>query len=139
MARKRKAHELSTPTSDLSAQSITSGPAPDLQPKVDWSTIDQRGNFDGFVIKAAKLKPSKEYCQPNNSTQKTDAMASRRNLSYKEAPLDANILQENPYAETDVSEIHCKIEPAREWESMQRYRKFTSEYKMRCRPLKARR
>lgn len=139
MGRKRKATELKPSTSDASAQSTTSSVVIDNHDEVDWSTIDQRGGFDGFTLKAVKLRPRKESAKLAHKKQKTSTTSSRRSSSYRDAPLDADVSQENPYPETDLSEIYCKIEPVREWESTQRYRKFTSEGPIPtiCRPLGA--
>ncbi|KAF2847843.1 hypothetical protein T440DRAFT_470664 [Plenodomus tracheiphilus IPT5] len=116
MARKRKASELQAPSTD-------SAPAHERR-TVDWSTIDQRKDFDGFKISIVKLKPNKETNKPVSKKRKT-AKASRASEVYKAAPLGAEVSQDNPFPETDLSEVYCKIEPALEWESTQRYRKFT--------------
>ncbi|KAH9879401.1 hypothetical protein J1614_002841 [Plenodomus biglobosus] len=131
MTRKRKASELKTSSSDhVSAQhgnttSSARSASAETKPKVDWSTIDQRKDFDGFKVLAVKLKPNKEAAKPVVKKQKTTLKASRASEIYKQAPLSAQVSQENPFPETDLSEIYCKIEPALEWESTQRYRKFT--------------
>jgi hypothetical protein len=94
--------------------------------KIDWSTIDeQKKPFDGFKLTAVKTKPAK----PGQASkkQKTSKPATGVAEGYRDAPLDADIVQRNPFAESDLSQTHYKVTPAALWESTLRYRKFTSE------------
>ncbi|CBX95236.1 hypothetical protein LEMA_P023880.1 [Plenodomus lingam JN3] len=122
MARKRKVEELressSDPLSALHAKRTTST-------KVDWSTIDLRDDFDGFQLSAIRRKTKKEAVKPVTEKQKTAIKTSRATENYKNASMSAQVAQENPFPETDLADVYCKVEPAREWESTQRYRKFT--------------
>jgi hypothetical protein len=93
--------------------------------KVDWSTIDQDKTFNGFALNLVRPKASKK-AQPSKK-QKTIHDNGRATENYKDAPLDANIVQTNPFSESDISNTHYAVEPAAAWESTNRYRKFTSK------------
>ncbi len=93
--------------------------------KIDWATIDDTG-FDGFVVKSIAVKALKSSGRPPTKKQKNGSVHSATN-TYKNASFNARLSQKNPFEETELSEVHCKIEPAAEWESTQRYRRFTSE------------
>jgi hypothetical protein len=94
----------------------TSSPISSRKRKIDWATIDDKEPFQGFGLKHIKAAKSKKKQRTSNGTD-----------GYKDAPLDAKILQKNPFAEGELSETHYLVEPTAEWESTQRYRKFTSK------------
>lgn len=91
--------------------------------RIDWATIDDKHSFPGFTLKALRTKTTKSPTQPKKK-QKTDTSADTT-ASYKDAPLDAEIVQPNPFPGAELSETHYQVEPVAEWESTQRYRKFT--------------
>jgi hypothetical protein len=120
--RKRKA------TADGSAEgapSDTSTPTTaSKSQQIDWKTIDHPKQFGGFTLGPAKVKQSKKSGQAKKK-QKTSEGETE---GYRNAPLDADIVQKNPFSEGDLSQTHYSVKPAAHWESTQRYRKFTSEY-----------
>jgi hypothetical protein len=96
--------------------------------KVNWSTIDeQKKPFEGFKLTAVKTKTVKKTSQAGKR-QKTTKPATGVSEGYRDAPLDADIVQRNPFAESDLSQTHYKVTPAGLWESTLRYRKFTSKF-----------
>ncbi|KAI8940035.1 hypothetical protein NX059_003757 [Plenodomus lindquistii] len=119
MARKRKASELKNGSDDPAAHEDAS--VDQKLAKVDWSAM---GEFKGFTVSAVKLKPKEQPAKPASKKQKTNK-ASRASEAYKNAPLRAEVVQPNPFLEIELQEVYWKIKPAREWESTQRYRKFT--------------
>jgi hypothetical protein len=97
--------------------------------KIDWSTIDeQKKPFDGFKLTAVKTKPARS--NQASKKQKTSKPATGVAEGYRDAPLDADIVQRNPFAESDLSQTHYKVTPAVLWESTLRYRKFTSKSRL---------
>lgn len=132
MARKLKAATQKPASSKTSPKNktTTSDTSASLKRKVDWATIDKNGEFEGFRIEAVRPKTMKQPPKTSNKKQKTNASGASAN--YKDAPLGADLVQENPFTETELSEVHCKVEPALEWESTNRYRKFTSELCSDC-------
>jgi hypothetical protein len=94
--------------------------------KVNWATIDKGGPFEGFKLKAAKMKTPKKSTLAYKK-QKTAKSANADTESWRDGPLDADIVQKNPFPESELSETHFSVEPMAEWESTQRYRKFTSK------------
>jgi hypothetical protein len=97
--------------------------------KIDWTTIDETPLFkNGFTLKSAASIPAKKSSKGRKSKkQKVDEAAEVETEVYKNAPMDANIVQKNPYAECELSQTHYKVQPAKVWEETQRYRKFTSK------------
>lgn len=126
MARTRAPPSKSQPARS-DASSSTPDPA-NQKRKIDWSTIDDEATFEGFTVKAVSFKTPKKSTKPAHKKQKTGTPASEGSEIYQDAPRDAEIIQTNPFSETELSAVHCKIEPAAEWESMQRYRRFTSKH-----------
>ncbi|CAO2657058.1 Nn.00g058610.m01.CDS01 [Neocucurbitaria sp. VM-36] len=124
MARKSAASELKAARSRDASSSTPTDPANNKR-KIDWATIDEDGDFDGFTVKSVTFRTPKKSSKESHKRQKTGTPASEGSENYLDAPRDAEVTQENPYAETELSAVHCKIEPAAEWESMQRYRRFT--------------
>jgi hypothetical protein len=95
--------------------------------KIDWSTIDeQKIPFAGFTLQNVKVKATKAPSQAGKK-QKTSKPTEGLPEAYRDAPLDADIVQKNPFAEGEMSQTHYVIKPAAHWESTQRYRKFTSK------------
>lgn len=92
--------------------------------KVDWATIDDKKPFQGFRLEALKTK---SRSSPAHKKQRTERPVIGALETYKDAPLDADIVQKNPFTGSELSETHYKVKPALEWESTQRYRKFTSK------------
>ncbi|KAA8616886.1 ebs-bah-phd domain-containing protein [Pyrenophora tritici-repentis] len=112
MARKRKAsddapvHAHTTPPTDNKF-------ATTKKQKIEWDKVD---NFEGFTISSVGLNAPKQ------------GKKSKRNYGAypgQDAPLDAEVVQPNPFPDTDLSEVHVKISPAIYWENTSRYRKFT--------------
>ena len=132
MARKNPAPASETIASDASsakAQSSTPNPEASGKRKIDWDTIDEDENFDGFTVKPVSLRVARKSSQSSLKKQKTGASSdSAGTESYQHAPFHAKVVQKNPYAETELSEVCCKVEPAEAWECTKRYRKFTREY-----------
>lgn len=101
--------------------------------KVDWATIDDTDHFKGFELKAVKRASKGTQSQtpkntsPAHKKQKIGNAASVEREEYRAAPTTAEILQSNPFPDSQLSDTHYKVEPALEWESTQRYRKFTSK------------
>jgi hypothetical protein len=96
--------------------------------KIDWATIDESEPFPGFKVKRVAAKVPNTTPQANaNKKRKTGKQSSARSDHYTDAPLDAEIVQRNPFPESDLSETHYVVEPKAEWESASRYRKFTSK------------
>jgi len=95
--------------------------------KVDWATIDDETPFEGFTLKAVKANKPPKKSSPAHKRQKTSKPSNGEVQSYRDAPLDADIVQRNPFPESELSETHYKVNPSLEWESTQRYRKFTSK------------
>ncbi|RMZ66771.1 ebs-bah-phd domain-containing [Pyrenophora seminiperda CCB06] len=115
MARKRKTtdeHAYATPPRD------NGNIAAAKKQKIDWSTID---NFEGFTVSSVSVRPQKQTSNPATKKSKSNI----EKYPGQDAPLDANVVQPNPFPETDLSEIHVRISPAAYWESTNRYRKFT--------------
>jgi hypothetical protein len=116
MARKRKAIDAPTAPSDGAKPPVAK------RQKVDWSAIE---DFQGFTIKPANTKSQKK---PGNAAAKSLKPGTEaRNPKYpgQDAPLDADVIQSNPFPEAQLSTVHVKISPALHWESTTRYRKFT--------------
>jgi hypothetical protein len=97
--------------------------------KIDWTTIDETPLFKkGFTVKSAAFIPAKKSSKGRkNKKQKVDEAIEVEREVYKNAPMNANIVQKNPYAECELSQTHYKVLPAMVWEETQRYRKFTSK------------
>lgn len=130
MARKRKASE-STPASNDASPLPSTSPNTSTKkhrPKIDWGAIDENGGFGGFTVKTVTgKKVVKPTGRPSLKKQRSnDDSPTARKESYKDAPMGADVRQPNPYLETKLSEVYVKVEPQAEWESTQRYRKFTS-------------
>jgi hypothetical protein len=102
-----------TPTSDKTSK----------KRKIDWATIDDAKPFPGFTLHAPKAKTPKKSGNKRQKTRKS--VDGGPNVSYKDAPLDANGVQQNPFEDGTLSEIHYLVKPTAEWESTLRYRKFT--------------
>lgn len=95
--------------------------------KVDWAAIDD-STFDGFTLVSVKTTKTSRKSAPTPKKQKSAKSEDGETESYnKDAPLDADITQKNPFPNSELSETHYQVEPSAEWESTQRYRKFTSE------------
>lgn len=97
--------------------------------KVNWATIDDEGTFEGFevrIVKPGQARKSKGD-SPAPKKQKTGKAGSAETDPYKDAPLDAQSVQKNPFEAGPLGDAHYKVKPEREWESTQRYRKFTSK------------
>jgi hypothetical protein len=94
--------------------------------KIDWATIDDPAPFGGFTLTAVKGKAPKNAA-PSVKKQKTTKSGGVESEYYRDAPMDADIVQKNPFLPTELSETHYQVEPPLAWESTQRYRKFTSK------------
>jgi hypothetical protein len=120
-ARKRKA------TAERAVEGASSHtPTPTTGSKkrqIDWKTIDEPKPFGGFTLQPVKVKQPKKVGQAKKK-QKTSEGATE---GYRDAPLDADIVQKNPFDEGDLSQTHYSVKPAAVWESTQRYRRFTSK------------
>jgi hypothetical protein len=94
--------------------------------KIDWATIDDENTFPGFTLHPAKIKTPKTS-KKQKSRKSTDGKppAGDAGEYYKDAPLDADIVQKNPFVDSQLSETHYVVKPTAEWESTLRYRKFT--------------
>ena len=117
MARKRKAAD------DVPVHADPTHPSKDIKlaatkkQKIDWSTVD---NFEGFTITSVGCRTQKQASNPAGKQPKSNT-----GIPDQNAPLDADVVQPNPFPETELSEVHVKISPAIYWESTSRYRKFT--------------
>lgn len=121
---KRKASEATTP--DVETPGAETPDANTKKRKVDWATIDDKKPFAGFkLVPPTKTKAGKKT-KPSRKKQKTGNSAGAADR-WKDAPMGANIVQENPYSEGVLSETHYQVKPALEWESTNRYRRFTSK------------
>lgn len=116
MARKRKA------THGHAAHPHGSKAPVSKKQKVDWSAIE---DFKGFTITAANIKPHKKSVAAASKNNKTGAEVKIPKYPGQDAPLDASVIQQNPFPEAKLSTVHVKISPALHWESTTRYRKFT--------------
>ncbi|EUC50953.1 hypothetical protein COCMIDRAFT_80648 [Bipolaris oryzae ATCC 44560] len=114
MARKRKAIHSNAAHSHGEKAPVSK------KQKVDWSAID---DFKGFTIMAANTKPHNKSLVTKNN--KTGAEVKTPKYPGQDAPLNANVVQQNPFPEVKLSTVHVKISPALHWESTTRYRKFT--------------
>jgi len=97
--------------------------------KIDWATIDDTETFQGFKLKPAKAAQVKtpKNASPAHKKSKPGKAASTEREEYRVAPTSADIVTPNPFEAGQLSETHYKVDPAFEWESTQRYRKFTSK------------
>ncbi|KAH5052278.1 hypothetical protein HBI24_160120 [Parastagonospora nodorum] len=94
--------------------------------KIDWATIDQKKVFPGFKLYPAKIKTPKANRKQKMRKSTGGIPTTGDTGGYnKDDPLDADIVQKNPFSESQLSETHYVVRPAAEWESTQRYRKFT--------------
>lgn len=116
MARKRKA------THDPSSHSDNSNDPVAKKPKFDWSTVE---DFHGFTVTAANTKAQKKLRIAAANKHKTGTTSKPPKYPGSDAPLDANVVQSNPFSQTELSQVHVKISPVLHWESTSRYRKFT--------------
>jgi hypothetical protein len=91
--------------------------------KIDWATIDDVKPFQGFTLHAPKAKAPKKSGNKRQKTRKS--IEGGPIVSYKDAPLDANGVQQNPFEDSSLTEAHYLVKPTAEWESTLRYRKFT--------------
>ncbi|KAF1833305.1 hypothetical protein BDW02DRAFT_599192 [Decorospora gaudefroyi] len=125
MAPKRKAaDENPTPLKSAPRTKATASGSAEKKRKIDWSEVD---DFQGFTIKSVNARTQKKSRKSASKKQKTGTQPKAANHSYpgENAPLDATVVEENPFPETELNEVHVKIEPALHWENTQRYRKFT--------------
>jgi hypothetical protein len=90
--------------------------------KVDWATIDEPKPFQGFKLKAVTAKIPKKA----DKKQKTGKPSDGERKRYRDA-LGVDIVQKNPFLESDLSETRYQVQPTAEWESTVRYRGFTSK------------
>lgn len=115
--------------SDSVDQSVTSDVAtPETaskKRKVDWATIDKKNIFPGFQLRPAKIKTPKAKKQKTRKSTGSKPACADAGGYNKDDPLDADIVQKNPFSDSQLSETHYVVRPALEWESTQRYRKFT--------------
>ncbi|KAH7069347.1 hypothetical protein FB567DRAFT_540715 [Paraphoma chrysanthemicola] len=113
----------STPRLDMEATKYDSdvSSATSKKRKIDWATIDRDTPFKGFKLNDVKIKTPKNAAQ----AQKKQKTANGDAASGKNMPLSAEINQPNPFPGSELSETHFRVEPVAEWESTQRYRKFT--------------
>jgi len=118
MARKRKASEDAPVHADATPPTHNNSTATAKKQKINWSTID---NFEGFTISSVGVRTQKQASK--HAAKKSRANAEK--YPGQDAPLDADVVQPNPFPETDLSDVHVKISPADYWESTSRYRKFT--------------
>ncbi|USP77004.1 hypothetical protein yc1106_04278 [Curvularia clavata] len=116
MARKRKA------THDPPSHSDCPNDLVAKKPKLDWSTIQ---DFHGFTVTAVNAKAQKKLRNAAANKHKTATPGKPPKYPGQDAPLDANVVQSNPFPQTELSPVHVKISPALHWESTSRYRKFT--------------
>ncbi|KAH7399648.1 hypothetical protein BKA66DRAFT_452279 [Pyrenochaeta sp. MPI-SDFR-AT-0127] len=93
--------------------------------KFDWSTIDDSKEFKGFKLKAITPKDQRKPDKPSKKKRKLGAQAEGAADDSKDAPMSAEITQKNPFKETTLSDIHCRVMPVRMWEGTHRYRRFT--------------
>ncbi|KAH8733074.1 hypothetical protein GQ44DRAFT_601970 [Phaeosphaeriaceae sp. PMI808] len=108
-----------------SAASITQNPNKTaVKRKIDWATIDDPKPFGGFSVKAMKVKTSKQPSEANKK-QKGEKSTQGERKAYMNEPLHANIVQKNPFPESDLSETNYAVTPPTIWESTSRYRRFT--------------
>ena len=133
MPSKAKSRAKATPkwTPGMPDTSNTETPDPELngkKRKIDWATIDDQSHFEGFTLVPTKPNKAPKKSTPVPKKQKTGRPSSAEVQSYKDAPLDADIAQKNPFPAGKLSDTYYKVEPALEWESTQRYRKFTSKF-----------
>lgn len=115
-----------TEVPDIEAPALATPTTATRKRKVDWATIDERKPFRGFTLKAAKAKTPKKSAR-RDKKQKT-ASTTNGETGYRDAPLGADIVQQNPFQGGELSETHYQVKPVAEWESTQRYRKFTSKW-----------
>lgn len=127
-----------TPKRPLESKSVTDSVASDTatpstvskKRKVDWATIDDKELFHGFTLHAPKIRATKRSgsADKKQKTRKSivgGPAVGGSDVFNRDAPLDAEIVQKNPFAESSLSETHYLVKPAAEWESTLRYRKFT--------------
>jgi hypothetical protein len=88
--------------------------------KIDWADIGN--DFGGFDLKSVRQKATKKRIVAQASKKQKTVVD-----NYKDKPLGADIIQENPFAGSSISDTHYAVTPAAEWESTSRYRKFTSK------------
>ena len=121
MARRRQSTK-STPAKDARSMKNASSPSATSKSSKrtrDGAELDWDEKFDGFELEYVKLKAKA------NKKRKSDRQTTSTDNDWRSAPLHAEVTSENPYPETDLTDVHCKIKPAAYWESTQRYRKFT--------------
>lgn len=95
--------------------------------KIDWANIDDTV-FPGFELVPVKVNKISKKSAATPKEQKAGRTDKGEAESYnKDAPLDADITQRNPFPDSELSDTHYQVKPSAEWESTQRYRKFTSE------------
>ncbi|CAN9306445.1 unnamed protein product [Alternaria alternata] len=123
MARKRKVvDEKSAHTGSTPPASDATDPAAKKR-KIDWSTVD---NFPGFKVIGVDTKARKKPGKASNTQEKRNANSwEHHKYPGHLMPLDADIVQPNPFQGAPLGDLHVKISPARYWESTNRYRKFT--------------
>ncbi|KAF7674910.1 hypothetical protein GT037_006673 [Alternaria burnsii] len=123
MVRKRKVvDEKSAHTGSTPSASDATNPSTKKR-KIDWSTVD---SFPGFKVIGVDTKARKKPGQASTTQEKRNA----DNWEHHKypghlMPLDADIVQPNPFQGAPLGDLHVKISPARYWESTNRYRKFT--------------
>ncbi|CAN9201820.1 unnamed protein product, partial [Alternaria alternata] len=123
MARKRKVvDEKSAHTGSTPPASDATDPAAKKR-KIDWSTVD---NFPGFKVIGVDTKARKKPGKASTTQEKRSANSwEHHKYPGHLMPLDADIVQPNPFQGAPLGDLHVKISPARYWESTNRYRKFT--------------
>jgi hypothetical protein len=119
MARKRKAVDEKTA---LAASTPQTGDATAKKRKIDWSTLDK---VPQFKITAVNIRPPKKSSKSARSKQKDSAKVGHDTYLGQHSPLDADVIQPNPFSGAQLNDLHVKITPAQYWESTQRYRRFT--------------
>ncbi|RAR06797.1 ebs-bah-phd domain-containing protein [Stemphylium lycopersici] len=122
MARKRKSADESPAQDGLAPSPDSAKKRVAKKRKIDWSAIDE---FEGFTISPVNVKTPKKPSKTVGKKQRTSVVGTNINYPGQDAPLDADVIQPNPYPEAELSEVHVKISPALYWESTNRYRRFT--------------
>jgi hypothetical protein len=106
MAKKRKADK-------LKPQSIRK------KQEIDWSAV--KGIKDFYI----KYLSTQQISKAQNTSPQVNGK--HYNLVAQDAPLDAYVVQRNPFREVTLSDVHTETSPPDYWNSMNRYMKVTSK------------
>ncbi|KAF1946362.1 hypothetical protein EJ02DRAFT_430956 [Clathrospora elynae] len=120
MARKSKTADGKPNPTDALSEKKSSMQTSEKKRKIDWATCEE---FGGFEVKSVNVGTSRKAVA--SSKKQKAGTETKNNYTGRDAPMEADVVQPNPFPEADLSVVHMKIKPALEWESTNRYRKFT--------------